>query len=543
MVEIDFIYNQRKFIIEGKLNDKVNDLFLKLSTKINKKLEDIYFLYKGDKLNGNTTLKEIYNINEVDDNGIQILVNDISHEQKPLEKECLKPSKNIICPKCKENIRIIINNNKIKLYECKNNHIIDNISLKEFENTQIIDEKKIISQNCKDKNKNESYQNKFYRCFICKINLCPLCKTYHDKTHNIIDYEQKNYICDLHHEAYSSYCEDCKKDICLACENEHNGHKIISYGKMLPNIKALNEEIKNHKKEINKYTNKIKEIITKLNILIDNIDNYYKIYEGMINNYDIKKRNYPILQNLIDMNNYNNNFYKNIKKILSEKNVINRLDNIINNLIIKITNIDNAKNNDIINDKKEKKNNVAYEEKKTNIGQNPLESFKAGEEQNKINNPNNYYNLIDYNNNNQQFNNNNKNNKNEQFNIPEVKEIINKEYSYELVEPFLGKIFIYEDTDEAKIDLILKNNGKYIWPINTKLIYDKNSDVVGKEINLEQQKPGESKKYIAFFKDLCLFPHGEFNSFLWFSVNGTIFGGKIILKIIIKPKKNNEKKK
>ena len=103
----------------------------------------------------------------------------------------------------------------------------------------MIDEKKIICQNCNNSNKNESYQNTFFRCLSCKINLCPLCRSSHDKTHSIIDYEQKNYICDLHYEGYSSYCKDCKKDICLICEKNHDKHKIISYGKMLPNIKAL----------------------------------------------------------------------------------------------------------------------------------------------------------------------------------------------------------------------------------------------------------------------------------------------------------------
>ena len=35
-------------------------------------------------------------------------------------------------------------------------------------------------------------ENKLYICLTCKIHLCPLCKNMHDKSHFIIDYEQKN---------------------------------------------------------------------------------------------------------------------------------------------------------------------------------------------------------------------------------------------------------------------------------------------------------------------------------------------------------------
>ena len=38
MVEIEFIYNQNKKIIQWNLNDKMKDIFLKYETKIDKKL-------------------------------------------------------------------------------------------------------------------------------------------------------------------------------------------------------------------------------------------------------------------------------------------------------------------------------------------------------------------------------------------------------------------------------------------------------------------------------------------------------------------------
>ena len=113
------------------------------------------------------------------------------------------------------------------------------------------------------------------------------------------------------------------------CENDHSENECISYGKIMPNIKTLNDELNNQKEKINEFINGIEDIITKLNKLIDNIEIYYKIYNDMINNYDNKNRNYYILQNLIDMKNYNNDFFNNINKIINEKNIINKFSHII----------------------------------------------------------------------------------------------------------------------------------------------------------------------------------------------------------------------
>ena len=58
-------------------------------------------------------------------------------------------SKDIICPECKENILLDFENYKINLKGCKNNHKINNILFKEFEETQKIDISQIICDICK----------------------------------------------------------------------------------------------------------------------------------------------------------------------------------------------------------------------------------------------------------------------------------------------------------------------------------------------------------------------------------------------------------
>ena len=57
------------------------------------------------------------------------------------------------------------------------------------------------------------------------MNLYPLYKSIHDKKHNIINYDNKNYTCNKHNETFIKYCEDCKIDLCLSCVNDNKNHK------------------------------------------------------------------------------------------------------------------------------------------------------------------------------------------------------------------------------------------------------------------------------------------------------------------------------
>lgn len=72
-------------------------------------------------------------------------------------------SKEIICPVCDENCKINIKDFKVNLYGCKNNHKIENLLLEEFNNTQFINESKIICDICIKMNKNKAYNGEFYK--------------------------------------------------------------------------------------------------------------------------------------------------------------------------------------------------------------------------------------------------------------------------------------------------------------------------------------------------------------------------------------------
>ena len=160
MVEIEFNYNNRINIIQCNKNEKMKDIFNRFEIKIENNL--VYYLYKGNKINEELKLEEIIDKDEI--NNINILVNSIDE----INKNKIIKSKLVICPECKENIRIKLNDYKIKLYECKNGHNIENLLLEEYENTQKIDISEIKCNICNINNKSDTYNNVFYICNTCK---------------------------------------------------------------------------------------------------------------------------------------------------------------------------------------------------------------------------------------------------------------------------------------------------------------------------------------------------------------------------------------
>ena len=83
---------------------------------------------------------------------MKIIVTMTDNNEKNKEQVITK-SKDIICPQCKEPCRIKTENYKIKLYECINGHNNKDIKIKDYDNTQEINESQIKCDNCKLKNK------------------------------------------------------------------------------------------------------------------------------------------------------------------------------------------------------------------------------------------------------------------------------------------------------------------------------------------------------------------------------------------------------
>ena len=236
---IQFNYNSELITIQGNLNEKVKDIINKFVTKTNTDKNSLCFLYGGSIIKEQSLLSQIATREDKRRNQMNILVNSFL-DNKQNETNSIIKSKEVICPKCLEEIKLKIKNYKISLYECKNGHGISDIYFKDFLNTQNIDLKKIICNNCNLRNKHDSFDKKFFTCFTCGINLCPLCQSNHDNSHYIIDYDKRNSICKKHFESYYSYCKNCKINLCIKCEKAHSNHEKINYENILPDSNEIN---------------------------------------------------------------------------------------------------------------------------------------------------------------------------------------------------------------------------------------------------------------------------------------------------------------
>ena len=213
MAEIEFILNGKKTIINCKKEDIMIDIINRFVSENGTFLDSVYFIYNGQQIsNFLLSFNELAKSIDKEANKMSILV----QEKEIMNNNYLIKSKEIIYPKCHKSCRIKFDNYKIKLYDCANLHIIDNIFLEQFEKCQNINESKIICDLCQ-RSKSETYNKQFYKCFICNKNFCPLCKDKHDIEHLLINYDKQNYICNKHNEPFIAYSEENKKNLCISC--------------------------------------------------------------------------------------------------------------------------------------------------------------------------------------------------------------------------------------------------------------------------------------------------------------------------------------
>jgi len=205
MLQVIFNYKGAETIIKSQTEETIEEVIKTFKTKIATEINNEYYLYNGNMINKNNKLEEIINNEDKANNKMKILVKDTNETN---DENNLEEIKEIICPQCQENVIINLKDYKIGM-KCINDHN-NIILLKDFKNK--IDISKIKCQKC-NMSKNEIHNNALYICLNCIINLCPLCKLSHDKEHNIINYDNKNYICHKHNESYDKYC--CNKNICI----------------------------------------------------------------------------------------------------------------------------------------------------------------------------------------------------------------------------------------------------------------------------------------------------------------------------------------
>ena len=240
MVEIEFQYNQQKLTIQGNLQDKFQDIVNKYYTKTAIPFGTFSFQANGKTMNLDETLQSQMEFLNFQDKKMTVLVDSADTEKK---ETVFGKSKEIICPKCNEPCKLKIENCKITLFDCVNNHTTDNIKIKDFSETQKINYSNIKCDGCKNTDKGKTYENTFYKCLTCSYKICPLCKDIPHKSHRVIDDKLINYICQKHNDSYIKFCPQCKVNICISCEKEHEGHDPLYFGDLMPNMEKVREQI------------------------------------------------------------------------------------------------------------------------------------------------------------------------------------------------------------------------------------------------------------------------------------------------------------
>ena len=335
MVSIEFEYQQTKTLIQANLSERFETILNKFKIKTNVNTDSLCYLANGSNIEKNDIIENIMNDNDKQNQMIKILVNDTNIIGDSKNDNLVK-SKDIICPACKEVCKMEIKNYRIKLYDCKNGHVKENIKLDEFNNTQIIDISKIICDNCKINNKAESYKNKFFKCCECDMNLCSLCKSKHDNTHSILNYDDKDYKCNRHDKDFLKYCQSCKINLCFSCLEDHKEHKMIGYEEKIINIKKIRERMDELKNMINKFKENIEEIIMKFRKVVEYIEKFYNFDNDLYNILNYYEKNKDVnFQKLINLNSINdsiNNEIKNIINTYSYGQNLNKLLYLYNNI-------------------------------------------------------------------------------------------------------------------------------------------------------------------------------------------------------------------
>ena len=332
-ISLIFSFKGAELMIQGNTNDYMKNIFKKYSIKSDINIKDVYFTLNGQKINEEKKLGDL-NITE---QTIRISVNENSkgnekenniEENKEKKKEEIKEdiniednfpiSKDIICPTCGDLCILSIEDFKLKLNDCHKKHELSNILLSQFKQTQKIDESKIFCDKC-NTIKAEVTGNQLFKCYNCNINICPVCKYDHDKSHLLVDYESLNFVCHTHGEKNIFYCPECHENICDLCACDHDNKHNLIYLRQIFEDKNFQQNFNDFILKLDACKIKIQNLIKILRQVFINIDSYYNICKSLFNRFDLKRKNYQLVMSLNNLNKYNQSISDDIDAILNTK--------------------------------------------------------------------------------------------------------------------------------------------------------------------------------------------------------------------------------
>ena len=300
MPEAIFNFNGSITIIPCENEELMNNICKKYEEKNKNFFKNIYYLYEGDQINPKLTFNQQARKDDKKRGKINIIVciSDIKSNNTIIKED-------IICPKCRDNCLIEIKDYKMAFAQCKNNHKINNIFFKEYNNIMQNENKNNFKCNICKKFINLSY-NTIYNCLACQEKLCESCKIIHQKNHKIIEYYQRKFYCYIHNKNYYSFCKRCRKNLCTDCISKHNDKEnIIYFHDLIPKKEEIDNDIKEIEEKKKLFTKKIEEIIIDMKKMIENIEQYYLIYFNIAKNIQEEMNNYQKIKNFLEFQAFN----------------------------------------------------------------------------------------------------------------------------------------------------------------------------------------------------------------------------------------------
>ena len=312
--QIQFHFNKNNIVFQCNRNELIRDIIDIYATKLKLSVDEFYFFYGYEEIDPSLTINQINNKDEE----IKIFVyskKKLSNEDKIQKSNYIKSAKSEL-PAIVE----FTNDYKINLLDKKTG--IHKIKLKDYDNSQIIDQSEIKCSKCFN-TKKDTHNNKFYYCFECEKNFCTICQSLHQEHKNIVDYSLKYFRCPKHQDQiFISYCFDCKKNLCIICGNQHKAHKTIIFDDLFPeqNNEYI-EKIKKLKELVDNIIDSLKKFKNNLDVYVQIIE---KIKENLINT-NFNYENFKSMKNLIEMS-----FLKiDIDQILKTKNINEKFQKIM----------------------------------------------------------------------------------------------------------------------------------------------------------------------------------------------------------------------
>ena len=186
---------------------------------------------------------------------------------------------------------------------------------------------------------------------------------------------------------------------------------------------------------------------------MENLDNYLDIYNDLIKNFDIRKRNYSILQNINDLMKNNNIFMTNVTEIINDNNLKTKFNSLI----------DMANKMSFKDKEKEETGNIITEFIKED---NIVNDYKKGNDKNK-----------------EEVNNNDNITKNSNFNNFQISKI--KELKKFLTKYEIEDIMVLNDGRILSYQKYCNENGDELYKL---FIYNIKNDAIICDINYDVEE-------------------------------------------------------